>query len=1053
MALLATVLLCCGSVNAKVVYVDGAKASSGNGSSWASSYKYLRDALANSGINDQIWLAAGTYYPDETTGADQELIFGAREISFDVRGQKIYGGFAGTETNLGERDAVANPTILTGEIWPGQLIYSTFHVVTVSTDSTLDSVTVQNGNANGAISWTRPRIPIYDQGGGCYVVKDKVLTLQQCTFTGNQSVEFGGAIMLESGGTSKTGRVVATDCIFDQNTTLVYSLGPGACEGGAIFGNVTATNCTFSANQVTGRTSARGGAVSGDVTATNCTFSDNTVFANGSPTVNPTSSGGAIFGDVIGKNCTFTANTSTADIAYGGAIRGAIDAANLVFSANFSTTGTVSDAARGTGNGGGGAIYVETGTSNLVNCVFVKNTSGIRGGAIVAGPNPDTSSLLIADSTFVDNGVASNNSAALCCMSIVRIANNIFWNTAATSGLFNQDNLIGVTDGGLLRNTYENYPVPPDFAKNVVAQGAAAITRFQGSDVYVGDALDTLITGDPLFSNVADPDGADNIWRTADDGLRLLAGSSAIGTTSKITNRGQLIPYRNFLIKDNLDIDGDGNVTERTPADIAGFARVQNVLIPLPAILNPYLDMGAYEYGDLLNAPDISVEYPSGTVLEDGISSIDLSALSSIPTTFVITNLGGSDLSNLSITGDGADISSFQFSQPVTTVLPTGVTTTFTVTFAPRLVGIRNAALHIASNDPDENPFDINLTGDAQLPDIAVEYPLDTPLKDSVSTVDYGNVRLDATSTKRFTIKNTGLGNLLITGIALTGNGAASYTYTAPTLTYLTTGESTFIDVTCAPGVVGTLNAALNINSTDPDLEASFRINLTANGIGSPEISVRQPFSPEVVDGETNGFGSVVKDLTYSKTFVIKNIGTATLKNIAVSISGSKTFGFDPLKVNKLKPGASTNLRVTFRPTSTASSSAMLQIASNDANEGVIHLNFTGKGKNSANVKKSRKSRSTLAPFLAAADSGSSSEIQATVTEKKDSDGLTYQVLTVKKTADWELAKHQVEVSSDLVNWFSGSKHTTVLQDNLTLLKVRDNTPVTGGTKRYIRLK
>jgi hypothetical protein len=46
-----------------------------------------------------------------------------------------------------------------------------------------------------------------------------------------------------------------------------------------------------------------------------------------------------------------------------------------------------------------------------------------------------------------------------------------------------------------------------------------------------------------------------------------------------------------------------------------------------------------------------------------------------------------------------------------------------------------------------------------------------------------------------------------------------------------------------------------------------------------------------------------------------------------------------------------------------------------------------------------------------------------------------------------------VEVSPDLLDWYSGTSHTTVLIDDATTLKVRDNTPVTPRTKRYIRLK
>ena len=45
-----------------------------------------------------------------------------------------------------------------------------------------------------------------------------------------------------------------------------------------------------------------------------------------------------------------------------------------------------------------------------------------------------------------------------------------------------------------------------------------------------------------------------------------------------------------------------------------------------------------------------------------------------------------------------------------TTVAPGG-STTFTVTFTPSASGTRNATLHIASNDADENPFDVALSG------------------------------------------------------------------------------------------------------------------------------------------------------------------------------------------------------------------------------------------------------------------------------------------------------------------------------------------------------
>ncbi len=49
--------------------------------------------------------------------------------------------------------------------------------------------------------------------------------------------------------------------------------------------------------------------------------------------------------------------------------------------------------------------------------------------------------------------------------------------------------------------------------------------------------------------------------------------------------------------------------------------------------------------------------------------------------------------------------------------------------------------------------------------------------------------------------------------------------------------------------------------------------------------------------------------------------------------------------------------------------------------------------------------------------------------------------------------KRDVQVSSNLVDWFSGRRHTTVIEDNERFLKVRDNTPLVPGSKRYIRLE
>jgi hypothetical protein len=94
----------------------------------------------------QIWVAAGTYKP--TDGTDRAATF---EL---VNGIRVYGRFAGTETDRSERDWVANPTILSGDIGvAADTTDNCYHVVTnTGNDSTtvFDGFTVTGGHATGS---------------------------------------------------------------------------------------------------------------------------------------------------------------------------------------------------------------------------------------------------------------------------------------------------------------------------------------------------------------------------------------------------------------------------------------------------------------------------------------------------------------------------------------------------------------------------------------------------------------------------------------------------------------------------------------------------------------------------------------------------------------------------------------------------------------------------------------------------------------------------------------------------------------------------------------
>lgn len=716
--------------------MNGAISKPGNGTSWAGAYKYLRDALDHSSSKDVIYLAKGIYYPDDGASGN----FGDREDSFELKGQKIYGGFAGRETTLEQRNPQANVTVLSGAIWDqeDEDVYWSLHVVMVNRSSLLDGVTVADGRANGASVWNYPDISEYDEGGGCYVQGGATLTLSGCVFVGNQALRYGGAIAVKD----NTGKVVATNCVFERNAIERFRfVTPTIAEGGAIKGNVDATNCRFVANSAYTNNAiggsvatSLGGAISGDATATRCVFSGNKVtveplFDSRTTNVNPVASGGAIYGNTVANQCTFTGNESFAPagvvpvpvvdppvvvppvvgppvvisligegVSSGGAVAGgSVVAVNCAFSQNKSATGKIIEP-DGSGSGGGGAIYIASGKSSLVNCVFSENTSRVRGGAIHSAAKEFVDSLVISNCTFVDNGVATGfRGAALSCGGIVRILNNVFWYTNATSGDFRRDNLISVIFDGVLRNSPANYPVPTTVAPNIVKGGELDVFTGYKGDTFLGSPAVSILDLDPLFVNISDPNGPDNSWGTADDGFRIRAGSPAIGSVRD----PRILNPDNFLLKDTTDVDLDGNRKELIPEDLVGVARVQD----------GFVEIGAYEFGNAFSVPEIAVFEEKGAELQNGRSSSfgSVAIRSNSKKVFTIRNIGQNSLRNLSysITGSKA----FTLKKSVIKNLEQGTETKLTVTFRPTRKGNDNAKLLIVSNDADESKFSVKLSG------------------------------------------------------------------------------------------------------------------------------------------------------------------------------------------------------------------------------------------------------------------------------------------------------------------------------------------------------
>ncbi|MEI6605565.1 MAG: leucine-rich repeat protein [Verrucomicrobiota bacterium] len=112
-------------------------------------------------------------------------------------------------------------------------------------------------------------------------------------------------------------------------------------------------------------------------------------------------------------------------------------------------------------------------------------------------------------------------------------------------------------------------------------------------------------------------------------------------------------------------------------------------------------------------APIIALEQPAGTaVAVGGVSNFGTYAMGDFTSkVFTLRNTGDAALTGITITQDGSNSGDFTVGAPGATTIAPGASTTFSVTYAPTATGTRIAAIHIASNSPDKNPYNINLTG------------------------------------------------------------------------------------------------------------------------------------------------------------------------------------------------------------------------------------------------------------------------------------------------------------------------------------------------------
>jgi len=110
------------------------------------------------------------------------------------------------------------------------------------------------------------------------------------------------------------------------------------------------------------------------------------------------------------------------------------------------------------------------------------------------------------------------------------------------------------------------------------------------------------------------------------------------------------------------------------------------------------------------------------------------------------------------------------------------------------------------------------------------------------------------------------------------------------------------------------------------------------------EISVTQAGGGTLESGATVALGTGAVEGRVEKLITIRNLGEASLTGLSASIIGGNATDFNAvgLTTSSLAPGDQTVFSVHFEPSSAGNKSAVLRIASNDANENPFDLTLTG---------------------------------------------------------------------------------------------------------------
>ncbi len=534
------IALICGYSQAQI-FVKHDASGNNDGTSWSNAFTNLQDALDASASGAQVWIASGRYVPQGPTPDSSHFIA--------THPVQLYGGFAGTETSLSQRDWNVNLSIVSGDILgddiPGNFVSNrtdnAHHVLIINapnTESVIDGLVFESGTTKLDCITCAPNasdIPYNRWQGGALYLYQSGAVIRNCLFHNNDSGVRGS-------GCYAFGDTLHTIALHFDNVIFRDNHGYNGAGG------------FFHAYQ--------------DLSLKNCHFSNNSGFQGGAAFFSGT--------NATVEDCVFEANSAT----YGGGIDGFHT--NLYI--KYPVIRIIRSSFTGNTSLSGGGVYYRNdygGFSFVVDsCIFTENeSSSSGGGALYIIDNADAQNAELTSTVRVDRTTFTGNAAVYGGAVEIDGGDDSLRIEVARSGFFN--NTASDSGGGLYVFMQETSNVHTQIKQ----------TTFDGNTAPIGGGLilDSYYNIERMSYAIDSCNFSNNVAGTYGGaiGQFLTEGPGLIGSirnTQFLNNQarqaGALVSLQEMLLMDNClfsdnyasgydtDVTGGGAIIFAGPADI-----------------------------------------------------------------------------------------------------------------------------------------------------------------------------------------------------------------------------------------------------------------------------------------------------------------------------------------------------------------------------------------------------------------------------------------------------------------------------------------------------